>query len=154
MRRVPAGPPARQTNISDMNDMTDTHAPTALSRRAGALARIVSVAAHLSVIAAAFALPHASLASDAPSFAPSAARRSELIVLVRQDCGSCHGLLLKGGLGPALLPENLAGKESDSLVETIQRGRPGTAMPPWQRFFTQAEAEWIVNQLIKGFPNE
>lgn len=149
---MPVGPPARYTNISDMNDMTATHAPAALQRRTGVLPRIISVAARLSVIAAAFAFPEAALASDAPAL--STARRSELIVLVRQDCGSCHGLRLKGGLGPALLPENLAGKEPDSLVETIQRGRPGTAMPPWNRFFTQAEAEWIVNQLQKGFPNE
>ena len=28
---------------------------------------------------------------------PARERRAELVDLVRQDCGSCHGLTLKGG---------------------------------------------------------
>lgn len=73
--------------------------------------------------------------------------------MVRQDCGSCHGMTLKGGLGPALLPEDLLGKPSESLVATIYAGRPGTPMPPWQQFMSEAEAAWIVQKLISGFPN-
>jgi hypothetical protein len=38
-------------------------------------------------------------------------RQKELIHLVRQDCGSCHGMTLQGGLGPALLPAN-AGRQA------------------------------------------
>ncbi len=86
--------------------------------------------------------------------APSAARRAALITLVRQDCGSCHGMSLKGGLGPALLPQNLSDKPADSLKWTILQGRPGTPMPPWQRFLSEAEADWMVDQLQKGFPSE
>ena len=86
--------------------------------------------------------------------APNAKRRTELITLVRQDCGSCHGMTLKGGLGPALLPEALKDKPAESLQATILQGRPGTAMPPWQRFLNEAEANWIVTQLQKGFPDE
>ncbi|QDZ30610.1 cytochrome c [Noviherbaspirillum sp. UKPF54] len=89
-----------------------------------------------------------------PATQPDAARRSELITLVRQDCGSCHGLTLKGGLGPALLPEALHDKPADSLKATILQGRPGTAMPPWRRFLTEAEADWIVTNLQKGFPSD
>ena len=74
--------------------------------------------------------------------------------MVRQDCGSCHGLTLKGGLGPALLPETLRDKPAFSLKATILHGRPGTAMPPWQRFVTEAEADWIVTNLQNGFPSE
>ena len=85
---------------------------------------------------------------------PSQKRRAELISLVRQDCGSCHGMTLKGGLGPSLLPEALKDKPADSLQATILQGRPGTAMPPWQRFLNEAEAGWIVAQLQKGFPND
>ena len=33
--------------------------------------------------------------------------------LVHQDCGSCHGLTLKGGLGPDLRPQNLEHYEVD-----------------------------------------
>lgn len=84
---------------------------------------------------------------------PDTARRAELVTLVRQDCGSCHGLTLKGGLGPALLPETLKDKSADYLKTIILHGRPDTAMPPWQRFLSEAEAEWIVFNLQKGFPS-
>ena len=80
------------------------------------------------------------------------ARQAELVTLVRQDCGSCHGLTLKGGLGPALLPETLKDKPAEYLKFVILHGRPNTAMPPWQRFLNDAEAEWIVSNLQKGFP--
>jgi cytochrome c55X len=83
-----------------------------------------------------------------------AARRGELVRLVRQDCGACHGMTLKGGLGPALLPETLRGKPADSLESVILHGRPNSAMPPWQRFLSAAEAQWIVLHLQQGFPNE
>lgn len=83
---------------------------------------------------------------------PSAARQKELIHLVRQDCGSCHGMTLQGGLGPALLPATLADKPAESLVATIVHGRPGTPMPPWHRFLAEDEARWIVAKLMAGFP--
>ena len=92
-------------------------------------------------------------AAESSAAAPSASRRGELINLVRQDCGSCHGLTLKGGLGPALLPDALHGKPASSLVATILQGRPGTAMPPWRPFLTEPEVGWIVEQLQKGFPH-
>jgi len=34
-------------------------------------------------------------------------RQTELLYLLKHDCGSCHGMTRKGGLGPALLPANL-----------------------------------------------
>lgn len=79
-------------------------------------------------------------------------RQQELVRLVRDDCGSCHGLTLQGGLGPALIPATLAGKPPEALRQTILRGRTGTAMPPWSEFVSEAEANWIVEQLMKGFP--
>jgi cytochrome c55X len=85
---------------------------------------------------------------------PDPQRQLDLVRLVRQDCGSCHGLLLKGGLGPALLPSALIDKPLDSLLVTIMRGRPGTAMPPWQGILSEADADWIARQLLKGFPQE
>jgi cytochrome c55X len=83
---------------------------------------------------------------------PTPARQKELIHLVRQDCGSCHGLTLQGGLGPALLPATLADKPVEGLVATIIGGRPGTPMPPWHRFLAEDEAQWIVARLVAGFP--
>lgn len=97
----------------------------------------------------AFAMEHVIKAG----ITPDAGRRAELITLVRQDCGSCHGLTLKGGLGPALLPESLKAKSADYLKTVILYGRPNTAMPPWRPFVSEAEAEWIVFNLQKGFPS-
>jgi cytochrome c55X len=57
---------------------------------------------------------------------------------------------LTGGLGPALTPEALRTKPAASLVATIVSGRPGTAMPPWRRFLSEAEAEWLVARLVSG----
>lgn len=82
--------------------------------------------------------------------APDAARARELLRLLKQDCGSCHGMRLTGGLGPALTPEALRTKPAESLVATIVSGRPGTAMPPWRRFVSEAEARWLVARLLTG----
>lgn len=86
-------------------------------------------------------------ATNAWGESPDIGRQRELVNLLKHDCGSCHGLSLKGGLGPALLPENLTGKKDEFLIETILNGRPGTAMPPWRDFIDYDEAIWLVNYL-------
>ena len=83
-----------------------------------------------------------------------AERQQQLVRMVRQDCGSCHGLHLTGGLGTALNPEALAGKPLDSIVSTIYRGRPGTPMAPWSAMLSEADAVWIAQQLLAGFPEQ
>ncbi len=77
-------------------------------------------------------------------------RKSELMHLLKQDCGSCHGMTMKGGLGPALLPENLAGTPSYILVNTIKFGRETLAMPAWDGILNTKEIEWLVAQLKEG----
>ncbi len=89
-----------------------------------------------------------------PAADPAPERTRDLVRMVRQDCGACHGLRLAGGLGPALLPETLRDKAVDSLRYTVLLGRPGTPMPPWNAFMSEAEADWIVRQLMQGFPEE
>jgi cytochrome c55X len=92
--------------------------------------------------------------SAASAEAPDAARQAELVRLVRQDCGSCHGMRLTGGLGSPLTAGALRDKPTESLVATVIHGRPGTAMPPWQALLSETEAAWIVSQLVAGFPEE
>ena len=82
----------------------------------------------------------------------SAERERELQNLLIQDCGSCHGLTMRGGLGPSLLPEKLSSRSPDYLTAIILHGRPGTAMPPWQGLLSPAEARWIAERLIEGGP--
>ena len=101
--------------------------------------------------AALFLTLRSSLAGWAEDIRPE--RKADIIRLVRNDCGSCHGGKLKGGLGPALRPESLRDKAPEGLRETILHGRAGGAMPPWSDFLSAEEADWIVEQLMKGFPN-
>lgn len=91
-------------------------------------------------------------ASPALAGEPGVERQKELVRLVRQDCGSCHGMTLQGGLGPALVPAALHDKPPEGLAATIYYGRPGTPMPPWRQFMSEAEAAWIVQKLMSGFP--
>jgi cytochrome c55X len=77
-------------------------------------------------------------------------RQAQLTHIVKQDCGSCHGMTLKGGLGPALLVENLQDKPILFIQNTILYGRAGTAMPPWKTLLTEQEALWIAEQLKQG----
>jgi cytochrome c55X len=106
------------------------------------------------LVFALFLASTATLGNAGPAIAgePDAVRQKELVHLVRQDCGSCHGMTLQGGLGPALLPDTLRDKPAEGLVATIYYGRPGTPMPPWKQFMSEAEAGWIVQKLMSGFP--
>ena len=79
----------------------------------------------------------------------SVERAEALAHLVEQDCGSCHGLTRKGGLGSPLTYEALEGRDRDSLALVILDGMPGTAMPPWRPLMTEAEAYWIADFLLK-----
>ena len=76
-------------------------------------------------------------------------RAAALEHLVVQDCGSCHGLTMKGGLGSPLTPEALTHAPADGLALIILDGVPGTAMPPWRPLLQEDEALWIANYLKK-----
>lgn len=81
----------------------------------------------------------------AADVAPERARELEHMVV--QDCGSCHGLTMKGGLGLPLTGAALAGAEPEGLALIILDGVPGTAMPGWRPLITQDEAMWIARYL-------
>ncbi len=74
-------------------------------------------------------------------------RAGKLEHIVIQDCGSCHGLTMKGGLGSALTPEALADAEPEGLAMIILDGVPGTAMPRWRPVLSEEEALWIADYL-------
>jgi cytochrome c55X len=91
------------------------------------------------------ALTAAALAGELP---PGEAARLERLVV--QDCGSCHGLTLRGGLGNPLTQEALDGSAPEGIAAIILDGLPGTAMPPWRPLLTEAEAMWIADYLLTG----
>jgi len=81
---------------------------------------------------------------------PSPARHEALRNLLVQDCGSCHGLTLKGGLGRPLTPDAVADRSAAALAEIILDGIPGTPMPPWRELLTAEEARTIAEFIKRG----
>ncbi|UZE97516.1 c-type cytochrome [Alkalimarinus alittae] len=81
-------------------------------------------------------------------------RATELAHMVKHDCGSCHGMTLKGGLGPSLLPEQFKDKNVEYIKLSILHGRNGTAMPPWNAILSDNDAEWIAEYLLSGKINQ
>lgn len=80
-------------------------------------------------------------------------RKQVLKHLLKHDCGSCHGMTLKGGLGPSLLSDSLKDKPDELLFITIKEGRPGTPMPPWKSQLNEDDINWIIQLLRKGLNN-
>jgi cytochrome c55X len=76
-------------------------------------------------------------------------RAAELEHMLIQDCGSCHGLTMNGGLGSPLTPEALDGADPETLAYIILEGVPGTAMPAWRPLLSDDEAHWIAQYLLK-----
>jgi cytochrome c55X len=90
------------------------------------------------------------LAGPAVAAEPSPPRAAALKNLLVQDCGSCHGLTLKGGLGRPLLPAALADRSAAALADIILDGIPGTPMPPWRGLLSEAEARFLADLLKQG----
>jgi cytochrome c55X len=93
-----------------------------------------------------FLLPK-QLAAHEPPLSPE--RQASLRSLLHQECGSCHGLKLNGGLGPALTSDALQGQSAAQIALTIMHGRPGTAMPGWNRFLHPSESLWLADFLLR-----
>jgi cytochrome c55X len=80
---------------------------------------------------------------------PGDERRAELWHMIKHECGACHGLTRKGGLGPSLLASDLKGKSSEALAAIVMYGIPEKGMPPWRHHLSEDEIVWIV-QVLKG----
>ncbi|GGE81777.1 cytochrome c [Stappia taiwanensis] len=108
---------------------------------------LLAAAAPAFALASALAENAAPALPGAPALAPEQAQK--LAHLVEQDCGSCHGLTRKGGLGSPLTAEALSHIEPEGIAGIILDGVPGTAMPPWRPLMSEDEALWIAYYLLK-----
>ena len=72
--------------------------------------------------------------------------------IYRANCVSCHGENRLGGMGPALLPENLARLKKADAARTIRDSRPGVQMPAFRDVLSaqqiEALAAWIYTPLV------
>ena len=90
------------------------------------------------------------LVASMPVVADSTSDESTLRNLVLQDCGSCHGMTLGGGLGPSLKPAALQRLPVEAIAAVIREGVPGTAMPPWKALLSEPEIRWVSERLKSG----
>lgn len=84
----------------------------------------------------------------------SVERRQELADFVVQDCGSCHGLTFRGGLGSAFTKRKLEEVPEQVLFDVIENGIEGTPMPAWGPLLKPEEIKWIINYLKRVSPDE
>ena len=61
-----------------------------------------------------------------------------------KNCASCHGADRLGGMGPALLPENLARLKKPEAARMIRDSRPGVQMPAFGQTLTEKEIADLV----------
>ena len=117
----------------------------------GCVIRVVLLLLALLPLRLPAATPNLAAALSPPDPArPTAIRQQQLRELLRHDCGSCHGLTRRGGLGPPLTADRLQHQSSATLIATILDGRPGTPMPPWRGLLQPAEVAWLVALLQQG----
>ena len=60
------------------------------------------------------------------------------------NCASCHGADRLGGIGPALLPENLSRLKKPEAARMIRDSRPGVQMPAFAQTLTEKEIADLV----------
>ncbi len=75
----------------------------------------------------------------------------EVDSIYQQHCAACHGKDRLGGMGPALLPENLRRLKPKAAAQVIAQGRPATQMPAFGEKLPPdqiaALVEWIYTPL-------
>ncbi|MEJ2419862.1 MAG: cytochrome c [Exilibacterium sp.] len=69
--------------------------------------------------------------------------------LYQKHCQQCHGSQRLGGMGPALLPENLQRLNRKSAAKVILEGRPATQMPGFSQVLSNADTEQLMNFIYR-----
>ena len=68
----------------------------------------------------------------------------------QQHCASCHGGDRLGGMGPALLPENLSRLRKDEAHKVIREGRPATQMPAFGDTLSDKEVNALAEFIYQS----
>ncbi len=75
--------------------------------------------------------------------------QSDAAILYKKHCMACHGPARLGGMGPALLPENLSRLRPDKAIETITNGRIATQMPAFGKLLSEAEIAALTDYIFQ-----
>jgi mono/diheme cytochrome c family protein/DNA-binding beta-propeller fold protein YncE len=65
--------------------------------------------------------------------------------LYAKHCAVCHGADRLGGMGPALLPENLSRLRKKGAAAVVRDSRPGVQMPAFRELLGEAEIAALVD---------
>jgi len=80
------------------------------------------------------------------SFISSGANaNSETLILFQQHCAVCHGEDRLGGMGPALLPENLKRFRKKAAVDVVSNGRAATQMQGFSQLLDKQQIQSLVD---------
>ncbi|NNF96687.1 MAG: cytochrome C oxidase Cbb3, partial [Halobacteria archaeon] len=69
-----------------------------------------------------------------------------------QHCGECHGANRLGGMGPALLPENLKRLRHKQAAKVIASGRAATQMPAFASTLSEPQIKSLVDYIYTPLP--
>lgn len=72
--------------------------------------------------------------------------------LYARHCASCHGDGRLGGMGPALLPENLTRLRPAQAAEVIAQGRPASQMPGFAARLDAGQIQGLVDYIYRPLP--
>jgi len=92
------------------------------------------------------------LTTLAPAMALAAQTASDAAALYARNCATCHGTDRLGGVGPALLPENLRRLRKGKAVEAISNGLPASQMPAFAGSLGRADIEALVDLIYTPLP--
>jgi cytochrome c553 len=74
---------------------------------------------------------------------------SEVEALYQQHCAACHGAARLGGIGPALLPENLERLRQPEALKVIREGRLATQMPAFGDRLKAEEVQQLTQWIYR-----
>ena len=77
---------------------------------------------------------------------------NDATALYQQHCASCHGADRLGGMGPALLPENLSRLRKKAALRVIQRGKAATQMPGFADALAAEQIQLLVDYIYTSLP--
>ena len=107
-----------------------------------------SVAAVVAGLALAFPAAQSVVAASPAAVTPVV----DVAALYEQHCAACHASSRLGGMGPALLPENLSRLRKGEALKVIAEGRTATQMPGFAAQLGQHEiaaiADWIYTPVV------
>ena len=72
--------------------------------------------------------------------------------LYAEHCASCHGAGRLGGIGPALLPENLGRLKREEAIATIRDGRVASQMPGFRDKLSTEQITRLAGLIYEPLP--